>query len=167
MVKPMSPWAYLVFAGLNLGYLGHIVLAIGMLAWSSAAVDIAWTLENVAYALASLLSAAALVCSMLTMIGACAFVLTRSRYLYGIFFGLWELTRYPLSMFPVPLQWLLLSVFPLGFTSYVPVSHLLGKETVVVGELGAPLALLAGPLLVLLARFQWRYCIRRYQGAGG
>src|SRR3954468_12742308 len=31
MVKPFSPWAYLVFSGLNLGYLGHLVLGAGML----------------------------------------------------------------------------------------------------------------------------------------
>jgi len=167
LVKPFSPWAYLVFSGLNLGYIGHIVLAVGMLVWSLSAVAIDWTLFRASYALAALASSAALVCSMLTMIGACAFVLTRSRYLYSIFFGLWELTRYPLNLFPIPLQWLLLTAMPMGFMNYVPVAYLLGKPIVVVGELGGVLAPLAGPLLVGLAVLQWRYCIRRYQGAGG
>jgi ABC-2 type transport system permease protein len=167
LVKPFSPWAYLVFAGLNLGYLGHIVLAVGMLGWSLAALPIDWTVWRVLYALASLVSAAMTVAALLTMIGACAFVLTRSRYLYGIFFGLWELTRYPLSIFPVPLQWLLLTALPLGFINYVPVSYLLGKGTVLVGDVGGLLAPCTGPALVALAVWQWRFCIRRYQGAGG
>jgi len=167
LVKPFSPWAYLVFSGLNLGYLGHIVLAVGMLGWSLGALPIEWTLLRVLYAVSSLASAAMVVASLLTMIGACAFVLARSRYLYGIFFGLWELTRYPLNLFPVPLQWLLLTLLPLGFMNYVPVSYLLGKPTVVVGELGGLLSPLVGPLLVGLAAWQWRFCLRRYQGAGG
>jgi ABC-2 type transport system permease protein len=167
LVKPYSPWAYLVFSGLNLGYLGHLVLAVGMLGWSLSAVDIDWSLWNVLYGLASLASSAAIVCSMLTMIGACAFVLTRSRYLYSIFFGLWELTRYPLNLFPAPLQWLLLTALPLGFMNYVPVAYLLGKPIVAVGSLGGALAPLIGPLLVALTVLHWRYCIRRYQGAGG
>jgi ABC-2 type transport system permease protein len=167
LVKPMSPWAYLVFSGLNLGYIGHIVLAIGMLAWSLSAVDIHWNVLRAAYALASLVSSAALICALLTMIGSCAFLMARSRYLYGILFGFWELVRYPLNVFPAPLQWLLLTALPMGFLNYVPVSYLLGKETVIVGELGGLLAPLAGPVWVGLAMLLWRFSVRRYQGAGG
>ena len=167
LIKPMSPWAYLVFSGLNLGYIGHTVLAIGMLGWSLSVVDIHWTLLRVAYAVASLASSAALICALITMIGACAFLMARSRYLYGILFGFWELVRYPLNLFPAPLQWLLLTIVPMGFLNYVPVSYLLGKETVIVGELGGMLAPLSGPVWVGLALLHWRFCLRRYQGVGG
>jgi len=166
LVKPYSPWAYIVFSGLNLGYLGHIALALGMIGWSLTALPIVWTWFKAAYALAALLSAAGMVCAMLTMIGASAFLLTRSRYLYGIFFGLWELLRYPLNIFPVGLQWLLLTLLPMGFMNYVPVAYLLGKAPVVVGELGGLLAPLSGVVAVALAMSYWRYCLRRYQGAG-
>ncbi len=165
MVKPFSPWAYLVFSGLNLGYIGHIVLAVGILGWSLTALPIEWTLLTALYALSSLISAALLVAALLTMIGASAFVLTRSRYLYGIFFGFWELARYPLNIFPLPLQWLLLTALPVGFMNYVPVAHLLGKETAAVGQLGGALAPLTGPVFVLLAMAHWRFCLRRYHGA--
>jgi ABC-2 type transport system permease protein len=167
LIKPISPWAYLVFSGLNLGYLGHIVLAIGMLGWSLAVLPLHWTPLLALYALTSLLSAALVVAALLTMIGASALLLTRSRYLYTIFFGFVELTRYPLSIFPAPLQWLMMTALPMGFMNYVPVCHLLGKAPAVVGEWGGMLAPLAGPLLVLLAMAYWRLCLRRYQGAGG
>jgi ABC-2 type transport system permease protein len=167
LIKPMSPWAYLVFSGLNLGYIGHIVLAVAMLVWSVSATPILWTPWLAAYALASLLSGALVVAALLTMIGACALLWTRSRYLYNIFFGLWELTRYPLEIFPAGLQWLLVTLLPLGFLSYVPVAYLLGKQPVVVGHLGGLLAPLSGPAVAVLAVLYWRYCLRRYQGAGG
>jgi ABC-2 type transport system permease protein len=167
MVKPVNPWLYLVFSGLNLGYIGHVVLAVAMLGWTLTALPLHWTPLLALYALASLVSSALLVAALLTMIGASALALTRSRYLYGIFFGLWEVTRYPLDIFPVPLQWLLMSALPMGFMNYVPVSYLLGKEIALVGELGGAFAPLAGPLLALLAMAHWRFCLRRYQGAGG
>lgn len=166
LIKPMSPWAYLVFAGLNLGYIGHIVLALGMLLWSLSALSIAWTPWLVAYAIAALLSGALVVAALLTMIGACAFVWTHSRYLYNIFFGVWELSRYPLEIFPLSLQALLVTALPLGFLGYVPVAYLLGKEPAVVGHLGGLLAPLVGPLFAALAALHWRFCLRRYQGAG-
>ena len=34
MVKPFSPWAYIVFSRLNVGYAGHVVLAVGLMAWA-------------------------------------------------------------------------------------------------------------------------------------
>lgn len=167
LIQPLSPWAYLVFAGLNLGYIGHVLLALGLLLWSLSALAIAWTPWLVAYALAALLSGALLVAALLTMIGACAFVWSHSRYLYNIFFGIWELSRYPLEIFPGSLQALLLTVLPLGFLGYVPAAYLLGKEPAVVGELGGLLAPLVGPACALLASVYWRHCVRRYQGAGG
>ena len=167
LIKPISPWVVLVFSGLNLGYLGHIALAVGMLAWSLAVLPLHWTPLLALYALTSLISSALVVAALLTMIGACALLLTRSRYLYTSFFGFVELTRYPLSIFPAPLQWLMLTAVPMGFMNYVPVCHLLGKEPAVVGQLGGALAPLSGPLLVLIAMAYWRLCLRQYQGAGG
>jgi ABC-2 type transport system permease protein len=166
LIKPMSPWAYLVFAGLNLGYIGHILLAVGLLTWSLSALTITWTPWLVAYALASLLSGALVVAAMLTAIGACAFRWSHSRYLYSIFIGIWELSRYPLEIFPFALQALLLSALPLGFLGYVPAAYVLGRTPVVVGELGGLLAPLAGPLCALLAAAFWRSGVRRYQAAG-
>lgn len=166
LIKPMSPWAYLVFSGLNLGYIGHIALAVGLLIWSLSALTIAWTPWLVAYAVAALLSGALLVAALLTMIGACAFRWSHSRHLYSIFFGIWELSRYPLEIFPWSLQTLLVTALPLGFLGYVPAAYLLDKPPVVVGELGGLLSPLVGPLCALLAALFWRDGVRRYQGAG-
>jgi ABC-2 type transport system permease protein len=167
LIKPISPWLYLVFAGLNLGYVGHILLALGLLLWSLTALTISWTPWLVAYAVAALASGALVVAAMLTAIGACAFRWSHSRYLYNIFVGVWELSRYPLEIFPWSLQGLMLTVLPLGFLGYVPAAYVLGKTPVVVGEIGGMLAPLAGPLCALLAAAFWRHGVRRYQGAGG
>jgi ABC-2 type transport system permease protein len=51
--------------------------------------------------------------------------------------------------------------------SYVPAAVFLGKDVAVLGDLGMPLSLLAGPLSVAVAMLHWRFCIRRYQGGGG
>jgi ABC-2 type transport system permease protein len=49
----------------------------------------------------------------------------------------------------------------------VPVAVLLGKPVPLLGGWAGPVALLAGPLFVALAIWQWRYAIGKYQGAGG
>ena len=167
LVKPFSPWAYLTFSGYNIGYVAHITLAVGLMSWAIGQVDVSWSPGLVLYLIAAVVSAAMMVGAIMTMIGASSIVLVQSKYLYSIFFGFWELSRFPLSIYPAALQLALVTVMPLAFMAYVPSAVVLGKDVAVLGELGMPLSLLAGPLTVALARIHWRWCIRRYQGGGG
>lgn len=167
LVKPFSPWAYMTFSGLNIGYTGHIIVAVGLMVWAIGQVDVAWNPGLVLYAVASVISAAMVVAAFMTMIGASAIVLVQSSHLYAIFFGFWELSRFPLNIYPAALQWAMLTVLPLGYMSYVPAAVLLGKDVAILGSLAGPVSLLAGPLSVLLAMAHWRYCVRHYQGGGG
>ncbi len=167
LVKPFSPWAFIMFSGLHTGYAGHVVLALGLMVWSLTQLDIAWSAGLAVYGVLALINGCLVVASVMTMIGASAMVLVQSRHLYFAFFGFWQLTRYPIGIFPVALQWLLVTIIPLGYMNYVPVAAFLGKEVAVLGELGPTLSLVSGPISVLVAMAHWRFCLRRYQGAGG
>jgi ABC-2 type transport system permease protein len=168
MVKPISPWAYLTFGGFNIiGYAGHIVLALGLMVWSLLQANVDWSIWSALYFVLVLISAAMVVAALMTMIGVAALVLVQSSYLYSIFFGFWELTRYPINIFPPALQWMLVTIVPLGFMNYVPVAVFLGKDVAILGGWAMPLSLLAGPVTVAFAMWHWRWSIRHYQGEGG
>lgn len=167
LVKPIGPWTYLVFSGLNIGYFGHIVLAVGLMGWALTQVDVSWTPLLALFVLGCLVSAAMIVAALMTMIGATALVWVKSNHLYQIFFGFWELARYPLNIFPLPLQVLMLTFAPLAFLAFVPVAAILGKPVPLLGDFAPLASLLVGPLFVLIAMAHWRHCLRNYQGAGG
>ena len=167
LVRPMSPWAYLCFSGINIEYGGHVALGLMLLLWSLPQLGIDWSALTVLQLILSLLSAALLTGAIVTMIGGTALLLGRSRYLFGIYFGVWELARYPLTIFAMPLQVLLLTVMPVAFMAYVPVAALIGKPVPFLGEWAWLAGILAGPATALLAALFWGFCMRRYQGAGG
>lgn len=167
LVKPISPWAYIAFSGFNIGYAGHVVLAVGLMGWALSQAAVEWNLGLVLYLLGTLANSGMITASLLTMIGATALVWVRSRHIFWVYFGFWELARYPLNIFPTVIQAVMLTVMPLAFMSYVPVAVLLGKQVPLLGAAAGPLALLAGPVTVLLAMAYWRWCLRNYQGAGG
>ena len=168
LVKPFSPWAYIVFSGFNADYIGHIVISGGLLIWAVTQVEVSWDFATTVYFVAAACSAALVVAAMLTMIGATALVLVQARALFAIFFGFWELTRLPMTILPAALQVLLLTAVPLGFMGYVPVAVLLGKEVPFLPMPWAAVAsLAAGPLLTLVAMAHWRFVVSRYQGGGG
>jgi len=167
LVKPVGPWTFLVFSGLNIGYGGHIILALGLMIWALSQVSTDWSMLIVLYFLAALISAAMLTAALMTMIGATALIWVRSRHLFSIFFGFWELARYPLNIFPLPLQIMMITFAPLGFLAFIPTAVALGKPVPILGDWAGPASLAIGPLFVLLAIAHWRYCLRNYQGAGG
>jgi ABC-2 type transport system permease protein len=167
LVKPFSPWTYLVFSGLNIGYAGHVILAVALMGWAIFAVTIDWNAWSALFLLGTLLSSTLLTAALITMIGATALIWVRSNHLFSIFFGFWELTRYPLNIFPGGIQIILITAVPLALTSSVPVGALLGKPIPILGHWAGPVALLAGPIWVLLAIVHWRYATGKYQGAGG
>lgn len=167
LTKPINTWAYLIFSGLNIGYAGHIILAIPVLVWALLTAEVNWSVGTALFFFGSLLSATMVTAAVITMIGATAMIWVRSNHLFALFFGFWELTRYPLTIFPAGIQVVMLTVVPLAYISAVPVAVLLDKPVPMLGAFAMPLALLAGPLLVLLAALHWRYALSRYQGAGG
>ena len=167
LTRPMSPWAYMVFAGFNVGYAGHAILGIGLMTLALLNVQIDWSLPTLAYFIASLISVAMVTGAILTAIGATALAWTRSNHLYSLFFGFWELSRYPLNIFPAAIQATMLTILPLGFMAAVPVAALLHKPVPFLGDWAGPVALLAGPLFTALTMLYWRSAMSKYQGAGG
>ena len=167
LTKPINTWAYLIFSGLNIGYAGHIALAIPVLVWALVSAGIDWSLGMALFFIGSMLSATMVTGAIITMIGATAMIWTRSNHLFAVFFGFWELTRYPLSIFPGAIQALMLTIVPLAYISAVPVSVLIDKPVLLLGPFAPAMALLSGPIMVALAILHWRHAQSRYQGAGG
>lgn len=167
LTKPISPWVFIAFSGLNIEYGGHIALATGLMVWSLMHLSIDWSFGTALYFGVSLISAAMLTTSILTIIGATALVWVRSRHLFAIYFGFWELARYPLNIFPLPLQLLMLTFAPLAFLAYIPAAVLLGKPVPLLGDFAPLASLLAGPLAASIAALHWHWSLRNYQGAGG
>jgi ABC-2 type transport system permease protein len=167
LVQPINPWAFLAFSGFNIEYGGHVTLGIGLIAWAAPNAGIDWSIIAGLQLVLCLISAALLSGAILTMVAAVALILTRSRYLFGLYFDFWEMARYPLTIFAWPVQVLMLTIVPLGFMAYVPVASLLGKPVPFLGSYGGLASLIAGPAAVLVASCFWRFCLRRYQGAGG
>jgi len=167
LLKPMSPWAYLAFRGVNPGYLAHLLTATAFLAYAFAAAGIEWSLVRAIYVVLALVGGAAIHAALMSMIGAASVRSVGAGRYFALYFGFWEVIRYPLNMFPAFVQGLLLTVVPLGFVNYLPCALLLGKPLSPLLSAAAWSAPLLGPLMLLTAGWCWSYSIRHYQSAGG
>ena len=167
MTKPINAWVFIVFSRFNLGYTSHVILGVSVMAWALMTAEIHWSIGWVLYFMLALVSAALVTGAIMTAIGTTALIWTRSNHLYSLYFGFWELSRYPLNIFPAGIQWVMLTIVPMAFMATVPCAVLLGKPVPILGDWAGPAALLAGPALALLAVALWRHAMGKYQGAGG
>lgn len=78
-----------------------------------------------------------------------------------LFQGLWQMGRYPVSIYRQPLRWGLTYVIPVAFVTSTPVQVLVhGASLPLAGE---SLAAVCGSLAVVM--LVWRVALRRYTGA--
>ncbi|MET3600719.1 ABC transporter permease [Martelella mangrovi] len=167
LTRPIRSWAYVIFSNVNTGYAGHFILALTLMFWALSQPGIPVRVLPLIYLFLASLSGAMVVASIFMTLGAFSMIAVEAEFLTDLFFGFWELTRYPLTIFPVFLQWLLVTVLPLGFFSFVPVSVFLNKGGFVLGDAALPLSLFAGPVMAAVAGSTWIACLRKYQSAGG
>ena len=78
-------------------------------------------------------------------------------------FNLIAFSRYPQTIFPHSLQFVMRWVIPFGFVSFYPATFLLGRSRLEGLALLAPVVALAFSLLAAAA---WQVGVRRYESTG-
>jgi ABC-2 type transport system permease protein len=92
-----------------------------------------------------------------------SFWFVRSRALINLFQEVRRFSEYPLSIFPMPLQWLFTLVVPIAFAGFYPSERLL--EVTALSRL-AWLALPLGLATYAVGALVWHAGLARYQGTG-
>jgi len=108
-----------------------------------------------------LLTGSAIIYSFWTILATLSFWFVRVENILEIFRSMYEAGRWPISLYPPWLRFILSFIVPVAFVTTVPVEALTGRlspQTLVIG------GLLAAVLLVV-SRLFWKVVLRRYSGA--
>ena len=168
LLRPRSTALQLAGEEIWLRRLGRIVLAVGVLGWASASLDVEWTAAKVALSAATVLCGAALFCGLTILHATLAFWTTETLEVTGIAtHGGVETTRFPLSIYRRWFRGIFTFVVPLAAVSYFPAVAILGVED----PLGSPrwfqyAAPAIGFLFLLACLRMWEFGVRRYTSTG-
>lgn len=167
LVRPVNP--YLAFAAqrFNVGYLGHILLAGGILAWALGNLPIAWTPHNVAFLVLALIGASLVQAAVMTLLGAWAFLFVRAQFLFGFAGTLRTFVTYPITIYGAAIQVVLTALVPFAFVNYYPAAVLLDKEGALFPGWTGWLTPVVGAVAFGGAYRVWMRGVNHYQGAGG
>ncbi|HRJ45274.1 MAG TPA: ABC-2 family transporter protein, partial [Caldilineaceae bacterium] len=109
----------------------------------------------------TLAAGALIVYSFYMILATCAFWFVRVENILVIFQSMYQAGRWPVTIYPGWLRWILTFLVPVAFATTVPASAFTGRiePGLLLGSLGLAVA------LFIAARLFWRYGIRFYSGA--
>jgi ABC-2 type transport system permease protein len=166
LIRPVSPFVYLLSTTYNLGYVSHITLMTAAIVWSIRQLGLVWTAWQWVW-LAAMVIAGAVIQGCMMLLCEMPSFRTRSKSPAGMLF--WEVRgfmRYPVTIYPRPVQFVFAIVLPYGFISFYPIQVLLGKQDGLFAEVAMWLAPAAAVLLLGVTSLCWRGVSRGYESAG-
>lgn len=168
-VRPLSLLGQLVTADIQIKRLGRAVFAMPMLLYGLWHSDVSFTLNNFALIVVAILSGTAIFASLFLLAGSIQFFLINAPELANtITYATNYVSQLPISIFPRPMQWVYLLIFPAGFISYLPTLELVGlTHTFWMPPGAAWFAPCAAAGSCLLTGIMWKVGVRHYQSAGG
>jgi ABC-2 type transport system permease protein len=164
LTKPIPSLFGLVFFTLNFAYVTHVSLSLSCLVVALAGAGFAVTFSSLTLLLLTLAGATLIQASPIILCGMLNFWSNQAgTEVWAIHWDLHEFIKFPLTIYPLPLQVFLTFVAPLGFISYYPAERLLGKSPGALSFFPEPLTPLIGMAVFALALCAW---LRRYESTG-
>jgi ABC-2 type transport system permease protein len=161
--RPLNMLFYYISEMVDLKGFTQLVMAIGLLAWSSVQLQLAWTFP-MALGFAFLLVSASLVMVGLLLAGACsAFWIVNSFSVLWLFSRFRDYAKYPLGIYSAFFRFLFSTVIPIGFIAFYPAEWLLHPERAGIAVWFTPLA---GAACFALGALVWSKGVRSWSGTG-
>jgi len=166
-IRPMPPLAYLFATTYNLGYISHLIITIAALAFSITRLNLDWSVFQWFWLIILIITGAFIQGCMMLICDMPA-IKTRSLSPAGTLYWdvNWLFIKYPISIYPRPLQLIFTSILPFGFIGFYPVQVLLGKQEGILPQIMIWMSPVVAVILIFITAAFWRGITRRYESAG-
>ncbi len=162
-VRPINVLYQVYASKLNLHNLGDCIasLAILFIAAGKLSINIL-TPQNLLYGFFSVISSIIVIMAIFLLVSSIAFWTGRSQSIFTLVWRVRGFSRFPLSIYPGAMKAFLMTLMPIAFASFFPVTFLLGMDYLRFQLL----SLIAGPFFFFLAYQFWKIGLSRYSSTG-
>lgn len=159
------PVLFQVFAHeIQLEAFGEIITAVALIIFCGMNVSFKISAIGVILLAIGIISASIIITSFKIIIAALAFIVGRSGPLLQVVYNFSTYSRYPLSIFPKVIRFILMFIIPLGVCLYLPYENLFTNSYNPIVLLG----LMVGSTILFLSLsiLIWNLCCSRYESTG-
>ena len=161
LVKPVDAQLLISVHAVDIWKLIDIGLGIGVLVFALIRLGAQVGLSQAALFIGMLLTGSAIIYSFWLILATLSFWFVRVENILEIFRSMYEAGRWPVSLYPGWLRFILTFIVPVAFVTTVPAQALTGRLTPDTLLLAAVLAV----VLFVVSRFFWKIGLRQYSGA--
>jgi ABC-2 type transport system permease protein len=161
LVKPIDAQLLNSLQSVDIWRLIDIGLGLAILIVALARLGTQVGLAQAALFVGMLLAGGAIIYSFWMILATLSFWFVRVENILEIFRSMYEAGRWPVSLYPPWLRFILSFIVPIAFVTTVPVEALTGRLTPQTLLLGMMLA----AVLLVLSRLFWKIGLRQYSGA--
>jgi len=163
LIRPLPPLVHIIARNFQLGYLAHLTISLTALFFSYGQLDMHWGAAQWLLLVVAVLGGSLIQAALTILPASGTFWWTKESLSGLIRWGSREFIRYPLSIYPAGVRFVLTFIIPMAFVNYYPALSLLGKAPLLLWPL---VTLAVGFLLMGAALFVWRLGLRRYSSSG-
>lgn len=167
LTKPMNPFSFqMLNYDLELAYLSHFTLALGVMIYALIRVGFVVTFGNIVLLVLFILGAAAIQGALQVFASLFSFHTVNENPMFMVVTQFKDFLKYPISIYGAVLQFFLTFILPIGFINFYPAQYLLSKPDGVFSPWLGLLTPLVGAGLFFLAYKLWMRCLKHYNSSG-
>lgn len=167
LTKPMNPFLFqMLNYDLELAYLSHFTLALGVMIYALVRVGFAATLGNIVLLVLFVLGASAIQGALQVFASLFSFHTVNENPMFMVVSQWKDFLKYPISIYGSVLQIILTIFLPIGFINFYPAQYLLSKPDGLFSPWLGLLTPVVGTGLFLLAYKLWMRCLKHYNSSG-
>lgn len=163
LLRPLSPLFQIYADSVHDNNLPKLIANLALVVYAGTQLGLVMTPVKWFYALFTFVSGVMTVASIYLLFSSTSFWTGTSKSAIWLIFRLSDFRRYPFGIFGLIIQVALVTVVPLAFASYFPVSYILSKPGYETAKL---FSLVSGPVLFAVAWLLWRKGLSEYSSTG-
>ena len=163
LVRPLNPLFQIYADSVHDNNVPKVLANIALLFYSATQIGLNMNLFTVIYAGFSMISGLLVTASIYLLFSSTAFWTGTSRNAVWLIFRISNFRKYPLEIFTLVIQGLLVTIIPLAFASFFPASYILGKQGFTSWKIITPLI---GPVFYIISYKFWLYGLSNYSSTG-
>lgn len=163
LLRPLNPLFQVYADDVHDNNIPKVIANLALIFYAGYQIGLTPDLLMITYAAFSMLSGMLVAASIYLLFSSTAFWTGTSRNAVWLIFRLSNFRKYPIDIFALAIQGLLVTLVPLAFASFFPASFILGKEGFEAWKLITPFV---GPVFFYIAYRFWKLGLSNYSSTG-
>ena len=163
LTRPINPLFHVIAETFQIDAVGELVVGIGLVAYSAPLAGLHTSVLSVILILLAIPFAALIYTSIKIITASFAFWIKSSGFIIQMVYGLSEFSKYPTTIYSMPIRIFITYIIPFAFTGYYPALYILTGENPWFNIGGL---VVISSVLFVLSLFVWKKGISSYESAG-